>query len=82
MRLNKDQLQFIINSDVEEIVKYLQEDYGYSTIDAFDKIYNSEIYQTLLNTKTGLYLESPGYIYSYLQDELKTHKAVTAVEAL
>ena len=81
MRLNKDQLQFIINSDVEEIVKYLQEDYGYSTIDAFDIIYNSEIYQKLLNTKTGLYLESPGYIYSYLQDELKEQKTVAAVEA-
>ncbi len=38
MRLNKNQLQFIINSDVEDMVKYLQEDYGYSTIDAFDKV--------------------------------------------
>lgn len=70
MRLNKKQLQFIINCDVEEIVAYLQEDYGYSIIDAFDKVYNSDIYQKLLNTKTGLYLESPGYIYSYLKEEI------------
>ena len=71
MKLTKNQLQFIINSDVEEMVKLLQDDYHLSTIDAFDKIYNSEIYQKLLNTKTDLYLESPLYIYSYLQDELR-----------
>ena len=60
----------IINSDVEEMVKYLQDDYHLSTVDAFDKIYNSTIYQKLLNTQTGLNLESPAYIYSYLKDEL------------
>lgn len=71
MGLNSTQLEFIINCDVEAIVKYLQEDYGYSIIDAFDKVYNSEIYQKLINTKTGLYIQSPGYIYSYLLDEIK-----------
>lgn len=70
MRLNKTQLQFIINCDVEEMVKYLEDDYGYSTIEAFDKVYSSETYQKLLNTKTGFYIESPAYIYSYLQDEI------------
>lgn len=73
MKLTKNQLQFIINSDVEQMVKYLHDDFKLSTIDAFDKIYNSEIYQKLLNTKTGLYLESPAYIYSYLQDELNNN---------
>lgn len=65
-------MQFIINSDVEQIAKYLEDDYNLSIIDALDKIYNSAIYQKLLNSKTGLYLQSPSYIYSYLQDELKT----------
>lgn len=72
MKLNKKQMQFIINSDVEQIAKYLEDDYNLSIIDALDKIYNSAIYQKLLNSKTGLYLQSPSYIYSYLQDELKT----------
>lgn len=71
MKLNKTQMQFIINNDVVEMVKYIQNDYGLTIIDAFDKIYNSNVYQKLLNPNTGLYLESPGYIYSYLQDELK-----------
>lgn len=71
MKLNKNQMQFVINNDVEEIVKFLEDDYNFSTIDALDKIYNSAIYQKLMDSKTGLYLQSPGYIYSYLQDELK-----------
>ena len=45
MRLNKNQMQFIINSDVEEMTKYLKNDLNLSTIDALDKIYNSAIYQ-------------------------------------
>lgn len=69
MNLSQDQLQFIINSTVEQIVFYLQEDYGYTVIDAFDKVYNSHIYEKLQNTKTGLYLMSPDYVYDYLQVE-------------
>ena len=53
------------------MTKYLKNDLNLSTIDALDKIYNSAIYQKLLDSKTGLYLQSPGYIYSFLQDELR-----------
>lgn len=70
MKLNKNQLQFIINSDVEQMAQYLQQDRHLSIIEALDKIYNSRIYQKLINTRTGLYLQSPAYIYSYLTDEL------------
>lgn len=70
MRLTKNQLQFIINSNIEQIVAYLQEDYGLSIIDAFEKVYNSSIYQKLINVNTGLYLKSPDYIYDYLKTEM------------
>lgn len=50
MRLTKKQIQFIINCDVEEIVSFLQEDYNMPVIEAFDKVYNSELYNnTALN---------------------------------
>lgn len=71
MKLNKKQMEFVINSDVEEMVKMLEDDYELSTIAAFDKIYNSQTYQKLLNERTGLYLESPRYIYTYLKEELE-----------
>ena len=74
MRLTNAQLQFIINSDVERMTKYLIEDKEISIIHALDIIYNSNIYQKLLDRKTGLYLYSPAYIYDYLKEEIKQNK--------
>ena len=70
MRLTKKQQQFIINSDVEEIVLLLQKEYHLSLIDAFEKVYTSQIYEKLTNIKTGLSLQSPAYIYDYLKEEI------------
>ena len=69
MRLTKNQFQFIVNSDVETIVSYLQADKGMSILEAFDKVYNSHIFEKLTNAKTGLYLQSADYIYDYLCEE-------------
>ncbi len=66
MKLTKRQIDFIINSDVEMIVSYIIEDEGLSIIEAFDKIYNSPIYPKLTDTKTGLYIQSPAYIYALM----------------
>lgn len=71
MRLTKKQQQFIINCDVEEIVLLLQKEYHLSLIDAFEKVYTSQIYEKLTNIKTGLYLQSPAYIYDYLKEEIE-----------
>ena len=68
----KKQRQFIINCDVEEIVSFLQEDYGMSTIEAFDTIYNSKTYEKLINVDNGLFIQSLLYIYEYLKKEINT----------
>lgn len=70
MKLTKQQLQFIINSDVEDMVSMLQEDYGISIIEAFDVVYNSDLYAKLIDTRTGLYLQSAEYQYGYLKEEI------------
>ena len=64
------EIEFIINCDVEKIVSLLQEDYGMTILDAFDTIYNSRIYKKLIDTETGLYIQSPLYIYEYLKEEI------------
>lgn len=71
MTITKRQLQFIVNSDVEELVALLQADYGLSLTDAFDRVYNSQLYAKLINTRTGLYLQSPLYQYDCLKEELQ-----------
>lgn len=70
MNTNRDQRQFIINCDVEELVALLQADYHMSVIEAFDKVYNSELHSKLIDIKTGLYIQSPLYQYEYLKAEL------------
>lgn len=70
MRLSKNKFQFIVNSDVELLVSYLQEDKYISLLEAFDLVYTSSIFEKLMNPNTGLYLQSADYIYDYLKEEL------------
>lgn len=44
--------------------------YGYSLDKAMDTFYNSETFACLQNHETGLYYQSPGYVYSFLSNEL------------
>lgn len=74
MALEKKQINFIIDCDVEEIVSLLQEDYGMKIFDAFNTVYNSNIYKKLIDTETGLYIQSPLYIYEYLKEEINESK--------
>ena len=74
MALEKKQINFIIDCDVEEIVSLLQEDYGMKILDAFNTVYNSNIYKKLIDTDTGLYIQSPLYIYEYLKEEINESK--------
>ena len=41
---------------------------------ALATVINSETYQRLQRDTAGLYYQSPGYVYSFLQNELKTAK--------
>lgn len=70
MKLTRQQMQFIINCDVEQMVEFLQQDYKISLLQAFDTVYNSNTYQKLINGQTGMYLDSERCLYNYLQEEL------------
>ena len=41
-----------------------------SLLEAFDRVYNSRVYEKLMDARTGLYLQSAEYIYDYLCEEL------------
>ena len=79
MKLTKAQRQFIINCDVEEMVNVLHNDYRIPLIEAFDVVYNSELYQKLVDTKTGLFIQSPLYQLSYLKEELNLKRDTLSV---
>ncbi|MBQ3784434.1 MAG: hypothetical protein II838_13515 [Lachnospiraceae bacterium] len=46
----------------------------YSVETAFDVLYNSETFQKLTDEKTGLYFQSPNYIFSFLTNEIESGK--------
>lgn len=71
--MNKE-TKFLIQSIIQQLVLLIMRDYNVSMLDAFGIIYNSELYERLQDVETGLYYQSPLYVYSYLQDELRKGK--------
>lgn len=62
--------QFMIECITTELVALLMEDYHFDMETALDKVYNSATYAKLLDTRTGLYYQSPLYVYDFLKEEL------------
>lgn len=57
-----------------DLALMLMEEHGYSIRQAMDILYNSETYSKLQDIHTGLYFQSPVYVYDFLNTELKTGK--------
>lgn len=58
----------------KQLILLLMEKENISMQEAVDTLYNSETFQKLSNTDTGLYFQSPRYVFDYLNKELKTGK--------
>lgn len=70
MNVSQAEYQNMKEDIVKEMISRLMEEYGFTMQEAFDAVYNSRLFEKLNNPKTGLYFQSPGYVYSYLKDEL------------
>ena len=57
-----------------ELTQMLMENWGYSMQEALTVLYNSDTFERLSDPATGLYFQSAGYIYDYLQNELTSGK--------
>ena len=75
-KLTPDQKQLLKVELSVEIAGFLIDDYNYSPEEAIDVLYTSETFDRLQDDSTGLYYQSPGYVYSFLQNELKTARVV------
>lgn len=54
----------------EELIALLMEERAYSILEAFDLLYQSQTYAKLSNPNTKLTIQSAGYIYSLLEEEM------------
>ena len=66
--------EFLRERKLSQLAALLIEERGLSFNDAFRELYNSDTYTKLSDPRTGLYIQSTRYIYSYLENELNTGK--------
>ena len=66
--------QFLIDSITTELITLVMEDYHCDMGTAMDKVYDSETYAKLIDVRTGLYYQSPLYVYDFLKTELLSVK--------
>lgn len=69
--MSKEDFQFMIEGMTSDLVQILMNRKGISLVEAVDIVYNSKTYEHLLNPDTRLYFQSPGYVYSYLEEEIQ-----------
>ena len=70
--------QQMIEYMVQDLVEMLTEAQNIEYDIAMHTIYESETYEKILDVETGLYRESPAYVYGILQDELNFGHIVQA----
>ncbi len=71
--MTKEQINnYLVDKAIDNVTSYLIQDRKLGIDQAIDFIYNSDTYQKLINTQTGLYIQSPAYIYQLLENEYET----------
>ncbi|MCQ2279576.1 MAG: hypothetical protein MJZ49_02080 [Bacteroidales bacterium] len=65
----KKETQFLIDCLVENLSLKWAADKGVSIVDALKVVYNSHLYEQLLDLETGLYYQSADYNYIHLLRE-------------
>ena len=71
MRLTPEQVTVMQEELCAELVEILMEEWHYTMQEALGVLYNSDTFALIQDTGTGLYYQSAGYVYSFLEDELK-----------
>ena len=66
--------KFLISVLVEKLTIQVMNDYKLSEAEALDLIYNSQLYEKILDLETGLYYQSAGYNYELLKSEIEYGK--------
>ena len=60
----------LIEYVIQDIIEMITTDQGVEYDEAMNKFYNSEVFEKLQDTETGLYQESPAYVYDLFRDEM------------
>lgn len=64
--------EYLIECMTKDLVLLLIERRGMDMKTALRTLYTSDTYDKLTDTRTGLYYQSPGYVYDFLEKEIMT----------
>lgn len=70
MKISEHEFRFMVEGITSDLIQLLMDREQYSLPQAVETVYDSSIYQALLRPSSGLYAQSPGYVYEYLLKEL------------
>lgn len=62
--------EYQIECTTRDLADKLVGDFSMTVPQALRVVYNSETYEKLINPKTGLYFQSPLYVYDFLKNEV------------
>ena len=68
------EIQYMNECMLRDRAMMLIGEYNISLAEALDILYNSETFEKLQNPETGLYFQSPVYVFDFLQKELRQGK--------
>lgn len=68
--MDKNSFKYQKEGLAKDLIKLLMIDYKLSIAKAIDILYCSETYKKLCRPETGLYFQSPVYVYSFLKNEI------------
>lgn len=63
-------LEYMMEGMTRDLTVMLMERRGLSMGSALETLYNSETYEKLSDSRSGLYFQSPGYVYDFLEKEI------------
>lgn len=74
--MNVNNARYLFEGISADVVRYLVERDGMGLSEAISVFHNSETFSKLEDFDTGLYIESPAYVYDLLQSELKNGRLI------
>ena len=69
--MTSDERQFLIETLCEDLVPMIMEEYNLSDKEAIDKLYKSNTFSKIEDPDTGLYYQSPVYVFDESDGEVR-----------
>ncbi len=74
--MNENNARYLFEGISADVVRFLVERDDMDLAEAISVFHNSETFAKLEDFDTGLYIESPAYVYDLLKSELKNGRLV------